>query len=56
MVGTMMRVDELRDLTVGQMRVVRAQGDTHEHLLVDVVGKHGHRETAVVGELAARPT
>ena len=52
MVESMMRVSEVRELTVGQCRVVEGDGEKHEpHLVIDVVGKTGHR-TAVAGGLA----
>jgi hypothetical protein len=51
MIESTMRVEELRDLTVGQMQLVEADGDEPEHLLIDVHGKRGHR-VAVVGGAA----
>jgi hypothetical protein len=52
LLDSMMRVGELRNLTAGQCRVVPKRKGTPEHLIVDVVGKVGHR-TVVAGELAA---
>jgi hypothetical protein len=50
MVDSMMRVDEVRELTVGQCRVVQQEG--RSHLVIDVKGKRGHR-TAIAREDAA---
>jgi integrase len=52
LVESMMRVGELRELTVGQVTVVKEQKGKHSaHLLIDVHGKRGHR-TAIAGEEA----
>jgi integrase len=51
-VESMMRIGELRRLTVGQVHLIDEDKitDTPEHLLIDVVGKRGYRQTVVGGE------
>lgn len=49
MVDSMLRVGELRQLTVGQCRPVQKDGKTPAHLVIDVRGKVGHR-TSIAGE------
>ncbi len=47
LVESMLRIDELRELTCGQVKVVTGPP---KHLLLDVQGKRGHRTTVVAGE------
>lgn len=52
MTESMMRVNELRDLTVGQCRAVEPEDKTRDpYVVIDVRGKTGHR-TAIAGGLA----
>ena len=51
MIESMMRVNEVRTLTVGQVQVVPEREDKPPYLRIDVKGKTGHR-VAVAGGLA----
>lgn len=52
MVGSCLRVNELRELTAGQVSIVPKQGDDLKRAQLDAVGKRGHR-TVIVGGAAA---
>jgi hypothetical protein len=49
LVESMMRVNELRDLTVGQVRVVPKAKQQAPYLVIDVQGKRGHRQAIAGG-------
>ena len=51
MLESMMRVNELRLLTVGQCRVIR-RGKDDSYVLIDVQGKTGHRQAVAGGAIA----